>query len=367
MNDMIPPGIAVALPEPGRLDGGSDVQAPQPRVSFWQHRWAQNVIPLLTSLAIHASLIGLGFLTYQAVTQFVPVVREELIVPDSTFAPDGTPGGAINPGMGNDPNRSVAQDKIQDAPDDTGWAQQHSTSLSEALMGRGNEADTTASTIAMGVAGGGNGGGAGPGAGDLSGAGAGGQLAPWGPPGGGNGIGPKTNFAGSGGNALTVVFVCDASGSMNTKFDQVKLELEKSIRNLQPIQQFNIIFFQTDKAVALSDTGMLQARPDNKNKAYTFLKTMSAHSGTDPLPALTMAFNEHPQLIYLLTDGDFPDNNAVIHSIVQLNGRHLTKINTILFLAKRNEEGDLQTFMDVMKQIASQNHGIFLPVAADEL
>ena len=168
MNDMIPPGIAVALPEPGRLDGSSDVQAPQPRVSFWQHRWAQNVIPLLTSLAIHASLIGLGFLTYQAVTQFVPVVREELIVPDSTFAPDGTPGGAINPGMGNDPNRSVAQDKIQDAPNDSGWAQQHSTSLSEALMGRGNEADTAASTIAMGVAGGGNGGGAGPGAGDLS-------------------------------------------------------------------------------------------------------------------------------------------------------------------------------------------------------
>ena len=51
---------------------------------------------------------------------------------------------------------------------------------------------------------------------------------------------------------------------MNTKFDQVKLELEKSIRNLQPIQQFNIIFFQTDKAIALSDTGMLQVRPTTR-------------------------------------------------------------------------------------------------------
>ena len=77
---------------------------------------------------------------------------------------------------------------------------------------------------------------------------------------------------------------------------------------------------------------------------------------------------EHPQLIYLLTDGEWPDSKKVVALIRQLNKEHASKINTIAFI----NNDDIKHHMDVgfetlLKQIADENGGTFKDVNADEL
>ena len=62
------------------------------------------------------------------------------------------------------------------------------------------------------------------------------------------------------------------------------------------------------------------------------------------------------QLIYLLTDGDFPDNNAVLNRIRELNAQKKTKINTILFT---NAETADKGIIKLLKEIADENGGVY--------
>ncbi|HZL34795.1 MAG TPA: hypothetical protein VFC78_05755 [Tepidisphaeraceae bacterium] len=108
-----------------------------------------------------------------------------------------------------------------------------------------------------------------------------------------------------GGNARKIVFACDASGSMITKIAQLKVQIGKAIHAMQSNQSFGIIFFQDGDCDALP-TGhrLLRATANNKAKADTFLEGVTTSGTTDPLPGIKFAFEQHPQLIYLLTDGD---------------------------------------------------------------
>ena len=112
---------------------------------------------------------------------------------------------------------------------------------------------------------------------------------------------------GTGGNANDIVFLCDESGSMVSVFGQLKLELKKSVSELSVgddgAQRFNIIFFSDGAPVALFPNGMQFATPDNKRKASDFIDNQVSTGGTLPMPAIKMALAEHPQLLFVLTDG----------------------------------------------------------------
>ncbi|HSI35116.1 MAG TPA: VWA domain-containing protein, partial [Tepidisphaeraceae bacterium] len=211
----------------------------------------------------------------------------------------------------------------------------------------------------------GKGSGAGSGSGDKLGGGTGdggGALAPFGVPGGGGGIGPKSPFMGVSGNAMKVVYLCDSSGSMMTKFDTLRQELQKAVDGLRPVQAFDIIFFSEDSYIAY-DKQLMQAVPENKRKAYEFLEKTFCRGSSDPVPGIKAAFATNPQLIYMLTDGDFPNNTAVIEEIRKLNqGRQQkVKINTIAFM-DRGEE-----YEKLLKQIADENGGMFKFVSDNDL
>src|SRR5258708_550463 len=90
-----PTTTARALPSaplPGGTLGPASAAQPAPvdyyreEHSFWQQQWVQNVLPLATSLALHLSLIIIGFATYKTVQKVVQVVREQIIIPESTMA-----------------------------------------------------------------------------------------------------------------------------------------------------------------------------------------------------------------------------------------------------------------------------------------
>ena len=55
-----------------------------------------------------------------------------------------------------------------------------------------------------------------------------------------------------------------------------------------------------------------ETKDENKKKANDWLNQILAGGSTDPIPGIVLAFRQRPRLIYLLTDGDFPDNDKVL-------------------------------------------------------
>jgi hypothetical protein len=193
-----------------------------------------------------------------------------------------------------------------------------------------------------------------------------GALAPFGVPGGGGGLGPKSNFIGLGGNAKRIAYVCDASGSMLNMFDSLKVELRKSIENLRPIQSFNVVFFQDQGFKAADANTLIMGNPENKRKAYDFLDKMFVRGETDPIPALETVAKMQPELIYLLTDGDFsgPGNQAVVEYCAKQFGATKTKINTIAFVNENDKDTD---FMALLQKIAKDTGGVYRFVRENDL
>ena len=91
--------------------------------------------------------------------------------------------------------------------------------------------------------------------------------------------------------------------------------------------------------------------------------TVTTTGTTNPIPPLEMAFKLKPKLIYLLTDGDFPDNDAVKAAIDRLNKDKAARVNVILFGSGKEAS---RPFVDLMKQIARENGGAFNHVKPKE-
>src|SRR3954467_10435187 len=322
---------AMTEPAPEAMSGiagtaeDPDVQFPeeqphQEHISFWQQPFVQNVLPFLTSLVLHIGVIVFGVMMLKVGQAVVVALRQEqIIVPEAEMVTSGPEGGIPHPGLGGDPTRDAAQDKFPDVPKDSkGLAEKPGPTLQVSLIGGGGGEADGQTPIGLGAnttLGSGSGVGSGLGQGYGSGVGDGtGALAPFGVPGGGGGLGPKSNFIGLGGNAKRIAYVCDASGSMLNMFDSLRIELRKSIENLRPIQSFNVVFFQDQGFKAADNNTLVMGNPENKRKVYDFLDKMFVRGETNPIPALEAVAKMQPELIYLLTDGDFsgPGNQAVI-------------------------------------------------------
>ena len=350
------PAVPPAAPP---LEGEEHVE---PQISFWQEPWVQNALPFVTSLAIHVTLIVLGFLLIEPYIKANVVSQEQVIVPDAAIV-EGDVGGIPNPGLDGDPTRAAASDLVPENTRSDGWNKLPSQSLQAAVLGGSGE--TEASSM-IGIGAGqsmGKGKGIGVGSGEGTGA-----SAPFGVPGGGRGIGPKSPFMGVSGNAKTVAYVCDASGSMmGLPFDLLKIELKKAVDVLQPIQAFNVVFFQKGGAEAFTKQAMVPANPSNKAKAFQWLSDMTVASNSDPIPSLKLVFQQKPQLMYLLTDGAFDDNDAVIAEIKRLNAQKQTRINTIAFFSPDAPASDRKVCEDVLRRIAEENGGRFKVVLTTDL
>ena len=364
---------APATPESGPLSQPTQVVAapgaPVVQRTFFQNPYVQTVLPFVTSLTVHLSIILLGlvfFLSARAIQKKV-LHQEEYIIPAASMINDGAPGGVPFQGLGADPNRQAMQDKLKDGGTPEGWADKRGSKLNLAPTAGGGEGDSSDNIIGTGPGGGFGRGKAGKGAGvgDALGAGDGegnGPLAMFGTPGGG-GLGLKGPVFGNSGNAKKIAFVCDASGSMLQKFDALKRELSKTVSQLRPSQSFSVIFFQEQSCKAL-DQNLLIAKPDTKRQADQFLGTIVPRADTNPLPALELAFKQKPDLIYLLTDGDFPDNNAVLKLIQQLDKDGKVKINTIAFVNEKDKDTD---FMAILQKIAKDTGGVYRFVRENDL
>lgn len=103
------------------------------------------------------------------------------------------------------------------------------------------------------------------------------------------------------------IFIMDVSGSMSGfPLDISKNLIKDLLENLQPTDQFNILFF-AGGSETLSDHS-LKATPDNINKAINFVDNQRGGGGTELLPALKKALkleisDDYSRTFVIATDG----------------------------------------------------------------
>lgn len=184
---------------------------------------------------------------------------------------------------------------------------------------------------------------------------------------------PQASFMGISGDALRVVFVCDASGSMMDRLPRLQEQLRFSIEHLAPVQWFNVIFFQNSRAIAADAHQLIQALPGNVERIEKLLPTISARGSSNPLTAIRLAFAQRPQVVYLLTDGDFEDvaggitDRQITDAISRLNTHGAVRVNTILFISDMRDlqQEDARGGRAVLQKIARENDGTFKIMVAE--
>jgi hypothetical protein len=154
------------------------------------------------------------------------------------------------------------------------------------------------------------------------------------------------------------VYCFDRSGSMSAPghkaLPMVKAELLESLKPLDSVHQFQIVYYNERPAV-FNPTGtpgrLAFANDSNKDRVKRFLETVVADGGTDHEEALKMAVRLRPDVIFFLTDGDEPRlTPAQIEKITYMAGG--IQIHTFQFGAGPKPAGD-----SFLAEVARQNGG----------
>ncbi|HTQ37758.1 MAG TPA: VWA domain-containing protein [Pirellulales bacterium] len=154
------------------------------------------------------------------------------------------------------------------------------------------------------------------------------------------------------------VYVFDRSGSMGDDggkpLREAKKQLLASLAELDEHSQFYLIFY--NEQPRLFDLGnsrgrLIFATPSNKRQAENFISSVEAGGGTDHMAALSLALQQRPDVIFLLTDGEEKDDLTAddLKRIDRLNGGG-TMINVIQFAAVPRPTSSLI-------QLAHENRG----------
>lgn len=146
---------------------------------------------------------------------------------------------------------------------------------------------------------------------------------------------PVSRFFGLTGNAYKVVYVVDVSASLMIYIEDIGRELRNSIRALVPTQRFHIVLAKPRQVEEFAPRRLVPAIGRYKTESLNFITQVSGipePGKADPIEAMRRAFAVEPQLIYFLTDGDYPDIETDLErTLQQLNPDGNVKITTIGF------------------------------------
>ncbi len=164
--------------------------------------------------------------------------------------------------------------------------------------------------------------------------------------------------------ARQVTFVCEVSGSMISKMATLQQALRAAVDELKPIHSFNVIWMEGCGGEAFDRDGLVPGIAANKRKAEAFIGGWWTGGDADPRKSLDLAFSQQPDVIYLLTDADFPDNAAVLATVRQANANRRVRVHTIAFV---NEHDVDRSFHDLLRTIARENGGLYTLVREEVL
>jgi hypothetical protein len=155
-------------------------------------------------------------------------------------------------------------------------------------------------------------------------------------------------FFGLTASGTSFAYVIDHSGSMEGESLATAVrELCRSVRSLNEDVKFYLIFYN-DNFLPMKSSALVDATSGNKSKYLSWAESVTASGGTDPTDAVKYAISLKPDVIWLLSDGEF--DPAAVTVIKEANTRKV-KINTLAFGAGA---GQAQ-----LQAIASQNNGKF--------
>ncbi len=167
---------------------------------------------------------------------------------------------------------------------------------------------------------------------------------------------------GKGQRARTIVYVMDRSASMAETFSLLQRELLRAIGSLDADQSFNVIWFNEGEATQLAER-MLSATLHNKRTAFKAIKDIYPRGQTEPIDAIKRGLTSKPDVLFLLSDGDFAeDNKSIMRMIAKVNEHQRTRINTILFLYDTVGDGER-----VLRAIAEKSGGTFKHVTEEDV
>lgn len=156
----------------------------------------------------------------------------------------------------------------------------------------------------------------------------------------------KTTVFGIEGEGTRFLYVFDRSDSMNgfqgKPLSMAKSELIESLKSLGRLHEFQIIFYN-DSPLPFGGfsglaPGLLRADDQSKQNAQRFVRDVLAIGGTRHIDALRMALGMNPDVVFFLTDGDFPAPSAAdIDNIHSRASRAGATIHSIQFGAGPNQ------------------------------
>ncbi|MEM8670277.1 MAG: hypothetical protein AAGG48_22315 [Planctomycetota bacterium] len=173
--------------------------------------------------------------------------------------------------------------------------------------------------------------------------------------------GEKMEFFGVEGGGNHFVYLVDSSKSMGTAFESAREELVRSIQALQPDQRFYVVFFDADSDYMrirdpnTNESMSLSATNENKAALTQWAKGISMDDGQAPYEPLRFALDLKPDVIFLLSDGEFPagieDLLTEDNYVENLFGdvQRISIVHTIGYHSQRGEER--------MRRIAERNGG----------
>ena len=171
----------------------------------------------------------------------------------------------------------------------------------------------------------------------------------------------KMRFCGVEGGGNHFVYLVDSSKSMKEGFDSARRALLSSIDLLKPEQRFYVVFFDADPdymRVSQPDQDeprSVYATPENKAAVRRWAMRVRKDIGKAPYDPIEFALSLKPDVIFLLSDGEFPERIVTLlrdeNKIENLFG-DIKPISIIHTISYHSQEG-----ASIMKRIASQNSG----------
>lgn len=159
-----------------------------------------------------------------------------------------------------------------------------------------------------------------------------------------------------------LIFIIDSSKSMRSKFDEAKSELHRSLRSLNTNQSVAVYFYDQRLYLPINQSGSQSSFPAPVTPEWieTLIRWSAARpmdAGGSPQQALTEALKAEPDIIYLLSDGEF--SRDVIDRTTQMNttvdGFGDRRRRCVIHCISYSTTSDGGT----LKQLAAQNGGSF--------
>jgi hypothetical protein len=183
-------------------------------------------------------------------------------------------------------------------------------------------------------------------------------------PAGIEGIQKQAEFFGVQAAGQRFVFIVDSSRSMiGDKFSAAKKELRQAVRRLDSDQSFYVIFFDNNiQRISLRDDGQPESdfvplTDANVAKFEAWLDGVECEPWTNPYEALQIAIGLKPDVVFLLSDGEFTDRGQTMRYLAKERVRRNPEtkektqlvIHTVGFYERDGEKG--------LRRIAQQFRG----------